>query len=124
RARFDGRDKIVGSLPVASKKLVGLGLVGVIVASFSGQIFDRNEERVMLQWIPLWMRFAVAIAAGALPLVITLRSFMRGDVERRGKVIAGLIVRLPIICLVSLIGIISLFQLTTVQAVRAVLITV
>ena len=78
----------------------------------------------MLQWMPLWMRYSVAIAAGALPLVITIRSFMRGDVERRGKVIAGLIVRLPIICLVSLIGIVSLFQLTTVQAVRAVLITV
>ena len=89
--------------------MLGLGLLGVLVASFSGQLFDRNEERVMLQWMPLWMRFAVAIAAGALPLAITIRSFIRGDVERRGKVIAGLIVRLPIICLVSLIGIVSLF---------------
>ena len=124
RARFDSREKVVGSLPVASKKFLGLGLLGVLVASFSGQLFDRNEERVMLQWMPLWMRFVVAIAAGALPLVITIRSFMRGDVERRGRVIASLIVRLPIICLVSLTGIVSLFQLTTVQAVRAVLITV
>lgn len=123
RARFDGREKVVGSLPDESKKLLALGLLGVLVASFSGQLFDRNEERVMLQWMPLWMRYSVAIAAGALPLVMTIRSFMRGDIERRGKVIAGLIVRLPIICLVSLIGIVSLFQLTTVQAVRAVLIT-
>jgi len=124
RARFDGREKLVGSLPDESKKLLVLGLLGVIVASYSGQLFDRNEERVMLQWMPLWMRFVVAIAAGALPLVLTIRSFIRGDVERRGRVVAGLIVRLPIICLVSLIGIVSLFQLTTVQAVRAVLITV
>ncbi|NBO67719.1 MAG: hypothetical protein EBV40_02705 [Actinobacteria bacterium] len=124
RARFDGREILVGSLPDESKKLLVLGLLGVLVASFSGQLFDRNEERVMLQWMPLWMRFVVAIAAGALPLVLTIRSFIRGDVERRGRVVAGLIVRLPIICLVSLIGIVSLFQLTTVQAVRAVLITV
>ena len=124
RARFDGREKLVGSLPDESKKLLVLGLLGVIVASYSGQLFDRNEERVMLQWMPLRMRFVVAIAAGALPLVLTIRSFIRGDVERRGRVVAGLIVRLPIICLVSLIGIVSLFQLTTVQAVRAVLITV
>ena len=124
RARFDGREKLVGSLPDESKRLLVLGLLGVIVASYSGQLFDRNEERVMLQWMPLWMRFVVAIAAGALPLVLTIRSFIRGDVERRGRVVAGLIVRLPIICLVSLIGIVSLFQLTTVQAVRAVLITV
>ncbi len=124
RARFEGREKLVGSLPDESKRLLLLGLLGVIVASYSGQLFDRNEERVMLQWMPLWMRFVVAIAAGALPLVLTIRSFIRGDVERRGRVVAGLIVRLPIICLVSLIGIVSLFQLTTVQAVRAVLITV
>ncbi|MFM8777489.1 MAG: ABC transporter permease [Actinomycetota bacterium] len=41
----------------------------------------------------------------------------------RGRVIASLIVRLPVICLVSLIGIVALLQLTTVQAVRAVVIT-
>ncbi|NBY60985.1 MAG: ABC transporter permease, partial [Actinobacteria bacterium] len=89
RARFDGREKLVGSLPDESKKLLVLGLLGVIVASYSGQLFDRNEERVMLQWMPLWMRFVVAIAAGALPLVLTIRSFIRGDVERRGRVVAG-----------------------------------
>ena len=124
RARFESREKIVGSLSDESKKLLGLGLLGALVASFSGQMFDRGEERVMLQWIPIWMRFAVAIVAGALPLVLAIRSVMRGDVERRGKVFASLIIRLPIICLVSLIGIVSLLQLTTVQAVRAVLITV
>lgn len=124
RARFEGRQKIVGTLPAESKRLLGLGLLGVLVASFSGQLFDRNEERVVLQWMPMWMRFAVAIIAGALPLVFTIRSFVRGDIERRGKVFAALIIRLPIICMVSLIGIVSLFQLTTVQAVRAVLITV
>lgn len=124
RARFENREKVVGVLTNESKKLLALGLLGVIVASFAGQMFNRNEDRVMLQWMPSSLRIIVAIAAGSLPLALTIRSFLRGDIERRGKVFAALIVRLPIICLVSLIGVISLFQLTTVQAVRAVLITV
>lgn len=124
RARFENREKVVGVLTNESKKLLALGLLGVIVASFAGQMFNRNEDRVMLQWMPSSLRIIVAIVAGFLPLALTIRSFLRGDIERRGKVFAALIVRLPIICLVSLIGVISLFQLTTVQAVRAVLITV
>ena len=124
RARFESREKPSGPLADEARNFMGLGLLGVAVASFIGQFFDRNEERVVLQWMPLGARYVVAVLAASLPLAMTVRSFMRGDVERRGKVVALLIIRLPIICLVSLIGIISLFQLTTVQATRAVFITV
>ena len=124
RARFEKREKIAGGFPPAAKTLLLLGILGTAVASLTGQLFDRNEERVMLQWMPTNLRLAVAILGGAFPLAMTIRSFMRGDIERRGRVISLLILRLPIICLVSLTGVVSLFQLTTVQAVRAVIITV
>ncbi len=124
RARFQSREPFVGALPETARPLIILGLLGTAVASLAGQLFDRGEESVMLQWLPSWLRLAVAVAAGALPLWFFVRQVMRGDVEFRAKAVALIVVRLPIICLVSLIGIVSLFQLTTVQAVRAVLITV
>jgi len=123
RARFEGREKIVGALPDESKRFLAFGVFGVLVASFAGRLFDRNEERVMLQWMPGTLRMVVAVLAALFPLAMTIRSFARGDREVRGRVIASLIVRLPVICLVSLIGIVALLQLTTVQAVRAVVIT-
>ena len=124
RARFQGREPLVGTLPKSARPLIILGLLGTAVASLAGQLFDRGEESVMLQWFPSWLRLVVAVAAGALPLWFFVRQVKRGDVEFRAKTVALIAVRLPIICLVSLTGIVSLFQLTTVQAVRAVLITV
>ena len=124
RARFQTRQSIVGALPESARPLILLGLLGTAVASLAGQLFDRGEESVMLQWFPSWLRLVVAVVAGALPLWFFVRKVMRGDVEFRAKAVALIVVRLPIICLVSLTGIVSLFQLTTVQAVRAVLITV
>ena len=124
RARFQGREPLVGALPKSARPLIILGLLGTAVASLAGQLFDRGEESVMLQWFPSWLRLVVAVAAGALPLWFFVRQVKRGDVEFRAKTVALIAVRLPIICLVSLTGIVSLFQLTTVQAVRAVLITV
>ena len=124
RARFQIRKPTVGSLPESARPLIILGLLGTAVASLAGQIFDRGEENVVLQWFPSWLRLVVAVLAGALPLWFFVRKVMRGDVELRAKVISLVVLRLPIICLVSLTGIISLLQLTTVQAVRATLITV
>ena len=124
RARFQSREPFVGALPESARLWIVLGLLGTAVASLAGQLFDRGEESVMLQWFPSWLRLVVAVAAGALPLWFFVRQVKRGDVEFRAKTVALIVVRLPIICLVSLTGIVSLFQLTTVQAVRAVLITV
>ena len=124
RARFQIRKPTVGSLPESARPLIILGLLGTAVASLAGQIFDRGEENVVLQWFPSWLRLVVAVLAGGLPLWFFVRKVMRGDVELRAKVISLVVLRLPIICLVSLTGIISLLQLTTVQAVRATLITV
>ena len=124
RARFQSREPVVGALPESARLWIVLGLLGTAVASLAGQLFDRGEESVILQWFPSWLRLVVAVAAGALPLWFFVRQVKRGDVEFRAKTVALIVVRLPIICLVSLTGIVSLFQLTTVQAVRAVLITV
>jgi ribose/xylose/arabinose/galactoside ABC-type transport system permease subunit len=124
RARFQSRAPLVGALPETARPWIFLGLLGTAVASLAGQLFDRGEESVMLQWFPSWLRLVVAVVAGALPLWFFVRQVRRGDVEFRAKTVALIMVRLPIICLVSLTGIVSLFQLTTVQAVRAVLITV
>jgi ribose/xylose/arabinose/galactoside ABC-type transport system permease subunit len=124
RARFQSREPLVGALPESARLWIVLGLLGTAVASLAGQLFDRGEESVILQWFPSWLRLVVAVAAGALPLWFFVRQVKRGDVEFRAKTVALIVVRLPIICLVSLTGIVSLFQLTTVQAVRAVLITV
>jgi ribose/xylose/arabinose/galactoside ABC-type transport system permease subunit len=124
RARFQSRAPLVGALPETARPWIFLGLLGTGVASLAGQLFDRGEESVMLQWFPSWLRLVVAVVAGALPLWFFVRQVRRGDVEFRAKTVALIVVRLPIICLVSLTGIVSLFQLTTVQAVRAVLITV
>ena len=124
RARFQIRKPVVGSLPESARPLIILGLLGTAVASLAGQIFDRGEENVILQWFPSWLRLVVAVLAGALPLWFFVRKVMSGEVELRAKVITLVVLRLPIICLVSLTGIISLLQLTTVQAVRATLITV
>ena len=124
RARFQIRKPTVGSLPESARPLIILGLLGTAVASLAGQIFDRGEENVVIQWFPSWLRLVVAVLAGGLPLWFFVRKVMRGDVELRAKVISLVVLRLPIICLVSLTGIISLLQLTTVQAVRATLITV
>ena len=124
RARFKTTQPIVGGFPIEARTYVGLGLLGTAIASLAGQLFDRGEENVVLQWMPSWLRLVVAVAAGALPLVFFVRGLMRGDDDRRAQTWLLVVLRLPIICLVSLIGIVSLFQLTTVQAVRAVLITV
>ena len=124
RARFKISQPIVGAFPIEARTYVGLGLLGTAIASLAGQLFDRGEENVVLQWMPSWLRLVVAVAAGALPLMFFVRGLMRGDADRRAKTWLLVVLRLPIICLVSLIGIVSLFQLTTVQAVRAVLITI
>ena len=76
----------------------------------AGQLFDRGEENVVLQWMPSWLRLVVAVAAGAFPLVFFVRGLMRGDADRRAQTWVLLVLRLPIICLVSLIGVVSLLS--------------
>ena len=52
RARFQSREPFVGALPETARPLIILGLLGTAVASLAGQLFDRGEENVMLQWLP------------------------------------------------------------------------
>lgn len=123
RARFVPRTEKVGSFPGEAKMYLVLGLVGVAVASLGGQLFDRDEQREVLSWFPTWLKYVTAIGAALLPLAFVIRKLAKGEIDRRARAVSMLMFRLPLICLVSLIGVTAALQLTTVQAVRAVVIT-
>jgi ABC-type xylose transport system permease subunit len=64
-----------------------------------------------------------AIAGALYPVVNVVRDLRSQEVQRSGGAITWMILRLPVISLVTLTLVVSVLQLTTVQAVRAVVIT-
>lgn len=99
----------------------GLGLVGVAIACLLPIPFDRNERRAVLTWTSSGIRPILALAAGLVGMVLCARSVRRGLGERARA--AGWI-KLALFSLyagaVTLAVVVSVLQLTTVQALRAI----
>ncbi|MFZ9380442.1 MAG: ABC transporter permease [Ilumatobacteraceae bacterium] len=122
-SRFESRDALSGSLPSQARNLALAGIVGSAVASLAGQVFSRDERLEVRPWLPMWLVWVLAIAGGLYPVVTAIRELRNQEVSRSGGSITWLILRLPVISLVTLTLVVSVLQLTTVQAVRAVVIT-
>jgi ribose/xylose/arabinose/galactoside ABC-type transport system permease subunit len=122
-SRFETRQPLSGSLPHGARNLVVAALAGSAVAALAGQVFSRDERLEVRPWLPVWLVWALAIAGALYPVFVMVRDLRNQEVERSGGSIAWLILRLPVISLVTLTLVVSALQLTTVQAVRAVVIT-
>ncbi len=98
----------------------GLGVAGVALACLIHIPFDRHERRAVLTWITSGLRPVVAVAAALLGLALTGRSLLPGLRERvRAAPAAKLALFSLYGALVLMALTISILQLTTVQALRA-----
>ena len=100
---------------------LGLGVAGVGVACLLPIPFDRNERRAILTWTASGLRPVLAIAAGVLGVLLAARSVRRGLGER---VRASGWIKLALFStyagLMALGLAVSVLQMTTVQALRAI----
>jgi simple sugar transport system permease protein len=102
-----------------------LGVLGVVMACLIGIPLSRNERRPVLTWIAPGLRpvvVAVAVLAG---LVLSLRTLLGGEHRVRPK---GIALLKPLIfglysALLMVTLVVSVLQLSTVQALRATLMT-
>jgi ribose/xylose/arabinose/galactoside ABC-type transport system permease subunit len=122
-SRFETKTALTGSLPAKARSLALAGVVGTAVASLAGHVFSRDERLEVRPWLPGWLVWVFAIAGALYPVVNVVRDLRSQEVQRSGGAITWMILRLPVISLVTLTLVVSVLQLTTVQAVRAVVIT-
>ena len=110
----------LGPLPRPAMLRAGLGLVGVALACLIHLPFDRHERRAVLTWISSGVRPVVAIAAALIGFLLAARSLLPG---MRARVRAASVVKLAFFSLYGALVltalVISVLQLTTVQALRA-----
>ena len=123
-SRFESRQPVIGGFPAPARNLLLAGLIGAAVASLAGRVFSRDERLEVRPWLPVWLVWVLAIGGALYPVVVVVRNLRNSEAERSGASISWMVLRLPVISLVSLTLVVSVLQLTTVQAVRAVVITV
>ncbi len=114
-------DGLRAALPRDAMLRLGLGIAGVALACLLPIPFDRNERRAVLTWTTSGLRPVLAIAAGLIGVILSARSVRRGLGER---VRAAGMLKLVLFSLYAglmVMGVaLSLLQLTTVQAMRAI----
>ena len=124
-ARYDGRDtprtgaSLLGD-PNLRNTVAG-GVLAVAVACLAPLVLDRNERRPILTWFPNWLRFAVGVIAAITGVAIALRHLWPRLRERfQWYKPIQVVAFAAIVGLLLLAGSLSFLQLTTVQALRAV----
>jgi ABC-type xylose transport system permease subunit len=120
----DGNTARLGSFPTAARQPFALGIGGIVLACLVHIPFDRNERRAILTWIPDGIRPIVVIAGAAVGVVVAVQALLpkykssksTGAAARLGMFAfyGGLLVMTLTVCAL---------QLTTVQALRAILMT-
>jgi simple sugar transport system permease protein len=99
----------------------GLGLAGVAVACLVHIPFDRKERRAVLTWISSGLRPIVAVLAALLGIALAARSLLPGLRDRvRAASVLTLVLFSLYAGLVVMALTVSVMQLTTVQALRAI----
>lgn len=122
RARWQPRQRPAGGeLPRAAQVRLGLGVAGVAAACLIPVPFDRGQRLPILTWTASGIRPIIAILAAAVGVALAIRSSLpvlraRPTAGSRVRTIffavyTGLLVATAVICV---------FQLTTVQALRAI----
>jgi simple sugar transport system permease protein len=100
---------------------LGLGIAGVGLACLLPIPFDRNQRLAVLTWTSPGLRPILGIGAGIIGAALCARSLRRGLGER---VRAAGIIKVALFSLyagaMTLAVVVSILQLTTVQALRAV----
>ena len=97
------------------------GVAAVAIACLAPLVLDRTERQPILSWFPNWLRPTIAVVAAVTGIAIAVRQVWPRMRERfqwyrpiQAVLFAG------IVGLLLLAGILSFLQLTTVQALRAV----
>lgn len=109
-----------GSLPRSAKLRCGLGILGVALACLIHVPFDRHERRAVLTWTASGLRPVLAVLAALIGFGLAARSLLPGLRERmRAADRVKIVLFSAYAALVVMTLTISVLQLTTVQALRA-----
>jgi simple sugar transport system permease protein len=124
RAR-SGADTSGESVPQTFLLRCYLGILGVVLTCLVGIPFSRSERRPVLTWISAGLRPVVVAIAALVGMALALRTLIGGD--RQGKT-KGIALLKPILfglysALLAATLVVSALQLATVQAFRAILMT-
>ena len=123
-SRFETKSSLSGKLPSRARNLVLAGIAGGLVSAFAGRVFSRDQRLEVRPWLPQWIVWALAILGALYPAVLLVRQLRDKTSDRSAAVVAWLVLRLPVISLVALTLVVAALQLTTVQAVRTVIMTI
>lgn len=120
-ARFEPRGPSTASLEPGLWRRVGIGAGLIVLACLVPLAFDRDERKAIQTWVPDGLRPVVAIAGGLLGLYVATKVLLP---RFRSKASTGGALKLAISGLygaaVGGFAIVSVLQLATVQALRAV----
>ena len=110
----------LGSLPRDAMLRCGLGILGVALACLIHFPFDRHERRAVLTWTSSGLRPVVAVLAAVIGFALAVRSLLPGLRQRmRAADRVKLVLFSAYAALVVMTLTVSVLQLTTVQALRA-----
>jgi len=103
------------------RELIAFGVGAFTLACLTPLLLKRHERREILRWFPSWLRVVVGVAAALTGAAIALRHVWPSVRERfRWYSPIQAVAFCGFVALLLLAGTLSFFQLTTVQALRAV----
>ena len=109
------------SVPTTVRMLVIGGVVSVALASLAPLVLKRNERREILRWFPSSVRVVVGVVAALTGVAIAMRHMWPRTRERfQWYRPVQTLLYAACVGLLLLAGSLALFQLTTVQALRAI----
>ncbi len=117
---FDASQLSRSSLPVTVWTKAGLGVLGIAMALAIHLPFDRNERRAVLTWIAPGIRPVIAVAAAIAGILLSVRSMLPGLRQKKSltsMVPVGLFTLYAGLVMMTMV--VSILQLSTVQALRA-----
>jgi ribose/xylose/arabinose/galactoside ABC-type transport system permease subunit len=126
--RFERSGPIAGYAIGAATRNAIIGVICIALACASAFLFDRNESREILTWMPSWLRVVVAVGAVAVGMALSARhwiGFLRTHigVQRTGlHTRIKMVLMTMLVGLVAMIGTLTFLQLTTEQAFRSILV--